>query len=403
MKRFIKRAIDPLMFFISDSRFTGILLLFCTLVSLVLSNIGGEWYRSFWNTDIHYGIGINLPHSGLKWINDFLMAIFFLFAGMEIKRELVNGELSGFKKAILPLGAALGGMVVPALIFISFNIHSGFVHGWGIPTATDIAFSLGVASLFGKRVPASLKIFLMALAIIDDLGAIVVIALFYGNAIKWMFLLIGVFIYGGLWLCNFRKIRPGIIQLVLSVILWYVIFNSGIEASISGVLVAFAMPVNSLPNLEKAIHKAVNFFILPLFALANTAILIPGDIIGALKSTVSIGIITGLVIGKPVGIFLFSRIMIGLKIAKLPVNTNLKQLIGMGSLAGIGFTMSIFTTTLAFQSEAYRDIAKISILISLVLSMALSFIYFVIIEKTISVKPMLNKPQRTFSREIALG
>lgn len=404
MHKFIKRAIDPLRFFIADSRCTGILLLFCTAVSLVLSNIGGEWYRSIWNVDIHYRIGINLPHSGLKWINDFLMAIFFLFAGMEIKRELVNGELSGFKKAILPFGAALGGMVVPALIFLSFNVHSGFTHGWGIPTATDIAFSLGIASLFGKRVPASLKIFLMALAIIDDLGAIVVIALFYGSAIKWMFLFIGAFIYGGLWLCNFFKIKPGIIQLILSIILWYVIFNSGIEASISGVLIAFAMPVNSLPKLEKAIHKAVNFFILPLFALANTAILIPGDIINALKSTVSIGIIVGLVIGKPVGIFLFSRIMIGLKIARLPLNTNLKQLIGMGSLAGIGFTMSIFTTTLAFQSEAYRDIAKISILLSLVLSMALSFVYFIIIEKTITIKnPILNQPQRSISPKMALG
>lgn len=405
MKRFIKRAMDPLMFFIADSRFTGILLLFCTAVSLILSNnSNGEWYRSIWNAGIHYSSAINLPHSALKWINDFLMAIFFLFAGMEIKRELVNGELSGFKKAILPFGAALGGMVVPALIFIALNVHSGFVHGWGIPTATDIAFSLGIASLFGKRVPASLKIFLMALAIIDDLGAIVVIALFYGSAVKWMFLLAGSFIYAGLWLCNYLKIKPGIIQLILSIILWYVIFNSGIEASISGVLVAFAMPVNSLPKLEKAIHKAVNFFILPLFALANTAILIPADIIGALKSTISVGVITGLVIGKPVGIFLFSRIMIGLKIAKLPINTNLKQLIGMGSLAGIGFTMSIFTTTLAYQSEAYRDIAKISILMSLILSMALSFIYFVIIEKTISIKsPILNQPQRTISPNMALG
>jgi NhaA family Na+:H+ antiporter len=402
MNRFIKRAIDPLRFFIADSRCTGILLLFCTAVSLIISNANGGWYRSLWNADIQYGIAINLPHSGLKWINDFLMAIFFLFAGMEIKRELLNGELKGFKKALLPFGAALGGMVVPALIFISLNIESGFVHGWGIPTATDIAFSLGIASLFGKRVPASLKIFLMALAIIDDLGAIVVIAIFYGSSIKWMFLLTGAFIYGLLWLCNLCNIKPGIIQLILSIGLWYMIFNSGIEASISGVLVAFAMPLNSLPKFEKAIHKAVNFFILPLFALANTAILIPADIIGALKSTISIGIIAGLVIGKPVGIFLFSKIMIGLKIARLPLNTNLKQLIGVGSLAGIGFTMSIFTTTLAFQNEAYRDIAKISILISLVLSMALSWIYFIVIEQKFSVTTVI-KPQRTIAPELALS
>src|SRR5665647_1969693 len=362
MKKLINKAINPLLFFISDSRSTGILLLFCTAVSLFISNtIDGEFYRSFWNSGIHYSYGVNLPHSGLKWINDFLMAIFFLFAGMEIKRELLNGELSGFKKAILPFGAALGGMTVPALIFVSLNVNSGFVHGWGIPTATDIAFSLGIASLLGKRVPASLKIFLMALAIIDDLGAIVVIALFYGSSIKWMVLLLGAFVYGLLWLCNFRKIKPGIIQLSLSLILWYIIFNSGIEASISGVLVAFAMPVNSLPKLENAIHKTVNFIILPLFVLANTAILVPADI-SAFNSPISIGIIMGLVIGKPIGIFLFSKIMIKLKIAKLPLNTNLKQLIGVGSLAGIGFTMSIFTTTLAFTGEESRDIAKISIL-----------------------------------------
>ncbi len=404
MKNFIKKAFYPIKFFIADSKMIGILLLSCTLISLLLSNTSnGDWYRSIWNAPIHYNSGVVLPHSVLKWINDFLMAIFFLFAGMEIKRELVNGELSGFKKAILPLGAALGGMVVPALIFIAFNINSGFVHGWGIPTATDIAFSLGIASLFGKRVPASLKIFLMALAIIDDLGAIVVIALFYGNAIKWMFLLLGAFVYGLLWLCNVVKLKPGVIHIVLSLFLWYMIFNSGIEASISGVLVAFAMPVNALPRLENLIHNIVNYFILPLFALANTAILIPYDILGGLKNTVSVGIMTGLVIGKPVGIFLFSRIMIGLKIAKLPVNTNLKQLIGMGSLAGIGFTMSIFTTTLAFQSEAYRDIAKIAILVSLVFSMILSLIYFIIIEKKISVTPLLNKPQRNVTPDFALG
>jgi NhaA family Na+:H+ antiporter len=404
MRNLIKKAINPLRFFMSDSRSTGILLLFCTAVSLLISNtFDGEWYRSFWNADFHYGLGINLPHSGLKWVNDFLMAIFFLFAGMEIKRELLDGELSGFKKAILPFGAALGGMIVPALIFISFNVHSGFVHGWGIPTATDIAFSLGIACLLGKRVPASLKIFLMALAIIDDLGAIVVIALFYGSNINWLVLLLAAFVYGLLWLCNFRKIKPGIIQLVLSLVLWYVIFNSGIEASISGVLVAFAMPVNSLPRLEKALHKTVNFIILPLFVLANTAILIPTDIAGALKSPISIGVISGLVIGKPIGIFLFSKIMIRLKIAKLPLNTNLKQLIGVGSLAGIGFTMSIFTTTLAFSGDGYRDIAKISILMSLVLSIVLSTVYFVILESGISIKSIVNKPERRISPEIAIG
>ncbi|MEO6328614.1 MAG: Na+/H+ antiporter NhaA, partial [Ginsengibacter sp.] len=307
-----------------------------------------------------------------------------------------SGELSSFKKAILPFGAALGGMIVPALIFIAFNVSSGFVHGWGIPTATDIAFSIGIASLFGKRVSVGLKIFLMALAIIDDLGAIMVIALFYGSAIKWIFLLGAAVAYASLWLCNYLKIKPGIIQLVLSIILWFMMFNSGIEASISGVLIAFAMPVNSLPKLENAIHKTVNFIILPLFALANTAILIPPDIIGSLQSSISMGIMAGLVIGKPVGIFVFSAAMISLKIAKLPAHTNLKQLLGVGFLAGIGFTMSIFTTALAFTGESFRDIAKISILASLVLSIVVSGVYFAVISK----KPVVKKSFKSVSEPV---
>jgi NhaA family Na+:H+ antiporter len=331
------------------------------------------------------------------------MAIFFLFAGMEIKRELTIGELSGFKKAILPFGAALGGMIVPALIFISFNASSGFIHGWGIPTATDIAFSLGIASLLGKRVPTSLKIFLMALAIIDDLGAIVVIALFYGNSINWVILLFALFAYLLLWLCNFFKMKPGMIQLVLSLVIWYLLFNSGIEASISGVLVAFAIPVNCVPKLEKALHKIVNFFILPLFVLANTAILVPTEIMNAFSSPIFIGIVFGLVIGKPIGIFLFCKLMIRLNIASLPLNTNLKQLLGMGSLAGIGFTMSIFTTTLAFSAEEYRNIAKISILASLILSVLSSASYFLILDKHFSIKPVIKKPTRKISAPVSFA
>ncbi|MEP6465551.1 MAG: Na+/H+ antiporter NhaA [Parafilimonas sp.] len=382
MKILIKKAFNPLKIFISDSRFIGVLLVSCTLLSLIISNSShGNFFRAIFNTDPDYGLPFRLPDTGLKWINDFLMAFFFLFAGMEIKRELTLGELSSFKKAILPFGAALGGMIVPALIYLSFNINSDFSHGWGIPTATDIAFSIGIASLFGKRVPGNLKILLMALAIIDDLGAIVIIALFYGNEINGMFLLIAAGIYGLLWLCNFFKIKPGIIQIALSFSLWYVIYNAGIEGSITGVLVAFAMPVNSLTKLEVPLQKIVNFFILPLFAIANTAILIPHNIGSALNSTITIGVIAGLVIGKPVGIFIFSRIMISLKIAKLPTNTNLKQLLGMGSLAGIGFTMSIFTTSLAFDTEQYKDTAKIAIIISLALSMLLSWLYFLLLEK----------------------
>jgi NhaA family Na+:H+ antiporter len=401
MKVLIRRAINPLKFFITDSRSVGILLLFCTVISLLISNTGGSWYISLWNNEVPFNSIINLPHSPLKWINDLLMAFFFLLAGMEIKRELVNGELSSFKKAVLPFGAAFGGMMVPAFIFLSFNMHSGFAHGWGIPTATDIAFSLGVASLFGKRVPTCLKIFLMALAIIDDLGAIIVIALFYGGHIQWLYLLIAALVYGLLWLCNLRKLKPGLLQFSLSLILWYMMLSAGIEASITGVLVAFAMPVNFLPKIENIIHKPVNFIILPLFALANTAILMPSDIFGSLRSPISIGIIAGLVIGKPLGIFLTSKILVALKIAHLPNLANWKQFLGMGSLAGIGFTMSIFTTTLAFNDQAHRDIAKISILLSLILSLAISWAYFLLINPKPSTKSI--RSELVMPPEMAIG
>ncbi|MFI5188099.1 MAG: Na+/H+ antiporter NhaA [Chitinophagales bacterium] len=403
MNRFVTKAINPLKFFISDSRSVGVILLICTALSLFISNtLSGGWYRAIW--DANMSSFLNLPHSPLKWINDFLMAIFFLFAGMEIKRELISGELSSFKRAILPFGAALGGMVVPGLIFMFVNMGSAFTHGWGIPTATDIAFSLGIASLFGKRVPVSLKIFLMALAIIDDLGAIIVIALFYGGKVEVMFFIMAAVIYGLLWLCNYTKLKPGVIQIVLSLLLWYAILNSGIEASITGVLVAFAMPVNSLPKLEKIIHNAVNFFILPLFALANTAILIPGDISVSLNNTIAFGVIAGLVIGKPVGIFLFSRVLVGLGIAKLPGTTYWKQFLGMGTLAGIGFTMSIFTTTLAFNSEIHRDMAKIAILVSMLLSLTISWIYFLIMGQTTGRRSITRSGQSgRVNAEIAIG
>jgi len=332
------------------------------------------------------------------------MSFFFLLAGMEIKRELLSGELASFKKAVLPFGAALGGMVVPALIFLSFNLKSGFAHGWGIPTATDIAFSLGIASLFGNRVAPGLKIFLMALAIIDDLGAIIVIALFYGGHIQWLYLLMAMVTYGLLWLCNVKNLKPGVVQFCLSFVLWYMMLNAGIEGSITGVLVAFAMPVTALAKIETIIHKPVNFIILPLFALANTAILIPSDILGAFKSSISVGIIAGLVLGKPLGIFLTSKILVALKVAHLPNLANWKQFLGMGTLAGIGFTMSIFTTTLAFHDEVHRDIAKISILISLVLSLAISWLYFYIISpEIITIKRQEKRRESVISSAIAIS
>jgi len=374
------RIMTPLRDFINDSRSTGVLLIGCTLLSLVIANsTGSSWYSSGWRAEMFRGNPLRLPTSPLDWINNFMMAFFFLLAGMEIKRELLTGELSSFKKAILPFGAAFGGMLVPALIYTAFNINTHQAHGWGIPTATDIAFSLGIASLLGKRFPVGLKILLMALAIIDDLGAIVVIALFYGGHVSGWWLGLSAIIYLTLLGCNYLKIKFGSIQILLGLGLWYAMLQSGVEASITGVLFAFAMPVRHLALIEKIIHKPVNFFILPLFALANTAILIPNHIIQSLNTTVSMGVILGLVIGKPVGIFLVSRIMVACNIAHLPANTKWKQLFGMGTLAGIGFTMSIFTTMLAFNQESFRNIAKISILISVVCSVIISIIYFRII------------------------
>jgi Na+:H+ antiporter, NhaA family len=372
--------LTPLRDLLNDSRATGILLICCTVVSVFLANFFPDrWYLKFWSHSLPGVSAIHLPASFLDWINNFFMAFFFILAATEIKRELLSGELSTFKKAILPFGAAFGGMLVPALIFTAFNFHSNYSHGWGIPTATDIAFSIGAASLLGKRFPVGLKILLMALAIIDDLGAIIVIAVFYGGHIQWLYLGGCGLVYGLLLTLNFLKVRFGVLQIFLGIIMWYLMLQSGVEASITGVLFAFAMPVGSLGIIEKAIHKYVNFLILPLFALANTAILISSNIISSLSTTISLGIICGLVIGKPLGIFLVSRIMVALNIAQLPGNIKWKQVFGMGTLAGIGFTMSIFTTMLAFTSSEARDIAKIAILTSVIASVVLSFIYFRII------------------------
>lgn len=386
MKKILIKAINPLRILINDSRFTGLMLIACTVVSMLLANSGtfSHIYKQLWSYNFLHFSSVSLPGNFLSWINNFMMAFFFLMAGMEIKRELTNGELSSFKKAVLPFGAALGGMTVPALIFVAFNLHTPYIHGWGIPTATDIAFSVGIASLLGKRVPVGLKILLLALAIIDDLGAIVVIALFYGGHIHWMFLAVAALLYMALIGCNYFKVKYGALQIILSVGLWYAMFNSGVEASISGVLVAFATPVAHLPIIEKSIHRYVNFLILPLFALANTAILLPHHIVSSLGTTVGLGVIVGLVIGKPVGIFLFSRVLVACRVASLPRNVKWKQLFGMGTLAGIGFTMSIFTTMLAFKEEAFRDIAKVSILTSVLLSLIFSMIYFAVISLNIN-------------------
>ena len=375
----MKRATltDYLLAFIRDSKSVGIVLFACTILSILLANLPiGESYIQLFNIESDVLHNLHLPHSPLHFINDALMAVFFFLAGMEIKRELTGGELSSFKKAMLPTAAAIGGMLVPALFFMLITYGSPYQKGWGIPMATDIAFSLGVASMLGKRFPTSLKIFLTALAIIDDLGAILVIAFFYGGQINLYFLLGAALVVIVLFALNKSRLRFGFWNWLLGIMLWYLVYNSGIHATIAGVAFAMLVPSKELPRLEHAFHKYVNFLILPLFALANTAIQLPSEIGSALASTLSIGIIAGLFLGKPIGICLAIYIMVKTKLTELPYKTSWKQLWGMGLLAGIGFTMSIFIASLAFSDAVSQDTAKVAILLAVLLSVVTVFIWF---------------------------
>lgn len=371
IRRIIRNTvISPIQEFIKDSRAVGITLLACTILSLVLAN--SPWsadYHELIEKEIHIAGAWQLPHTFLHWINDGLMAAFFFLVGMEIKRELLIGELSSLKKASLPIAAAIGGMLVPAIIYLFFNKDTPYQSGWGVPMATDIAFSLGVASLLGARIPVSLKIFLMALAIIDDLGAILVIAIFYGGAIKWIYLLIGAGIVLVLLALTKYKMQPWWVTVAGGLLLWYCVFNSGIHATIAGVVVAFLVPLDRLNHYEHSLHDIVNFIILPLFALANTAIVIPGNLMESLTSSLSWGVLAGLVLGKPLGIAFFSWAAIKLGWGDQPSGTTISQIIGIGALAGIGFTMSIFITMLAFSDAGHQNISKLAILIGAIISM----------------------------------
>jgi len=380
------KIIDPFLHFINDSRSVGILLLLCTLVSLILSNtFFSAKYLSLINFDLvntSFSF-IHLPHSILHWINDGLMAIFFFLAGMEIKREIGDGELSSFSTAILPVVAAIGGMIVPALIYLFINKGTLYTHGWGVPMATDIAFSLGIAALLGKRVPLGLKIFLTALAIIDDLGAIIALAIFYTGSIHWLYLGIAVVVIGLLYLLLRLKVF-GFWNFVLGILLWYCFLNSGIHPTIAGVVFAFLIPTDKLKDIEHAIHKPVNLLIVPLFALVNTAILFPSAAGIIFSSTISWGIIIGLVIGKPLGIMVAAYISVKLKFGGLPSNTTWLHIIGAGVLAGIGFTMSVFIATLAFKTPQAQDIAKIAVLGGSFISIVLGIIWFRLLCKPIT-------------------
>jgi NhaA family Na+:H+ antiporter len=352
-------------------------LVVCTIVSLWISNSGwAGGYIGFWEKEFVFPMPqIHLPHSIAHIINDGLMAVFFLLVGMEIKRELLIGELSSLKKSVLPVAGAAGGMVVPALIYFAWCGGTPFSGGWGIPMATDIAFSLGILSLLGRRAPLSLRIFLTALAIIDDLGAILAIAIFYTSSISGMFLALA----GGtllvLVVLNLLKVAEYTIYFILGVFLWYFVFNSGVHATVAGVLLAFTIPLKRIGKLEHALHDPVNFLILPLFALANTAIALPSDMSPVFSSVVHHGILLGLVVGKPLGISLFCFLTVKLGIAALPDHLRWKHVLGMGMIAGIGFTMSIFIAALAFRQPEVQTIAKVAIIGASLLSGIIGFFF----------------------------
>ncbi|MEN5232608.1 Na+/H+ antiporter NhaA [Sphingobacterium faecium] len=362
--------------FFKSSNAGGILLFICVIISLIIANTSlGSSLQALLDWELGYeSTAVHLKYSVLLWINDGLMAIFFLLVGLEIKREIVEGELSSPKKASLPILCAIGGAVIPALIYLSINAGTDTASGWGIPMATDIAFALAVITLLGNKIPASLKIFLAALAIVDDLIAILVIALFYSSGIEITYL-----IYAGigltiLFIMNRLNILNPYLYLIPGVFIWYFIHHSGIHATVAGVLVAMTIPTNDtaiespLERLEHALVKPVNFLIIPIFAFANTNITIQSEMIHGLIAPLGLGISLGLLLGKPLGIFLMAFICSKLKISSLPEGSNLKHIIGIGLLAGIGFTMSIFISILSYENPLYVNEAKLSILISSVLA-----------------------------------
>jgi NhaA family Na+:H+ antiporter len=372
------RIFSPLRSFLNDSRAVGIVLIVCTVISLTISNTPSlqSGYLNFWLKNISSPINyLHLPHSCLYWVNDGLMVLFFFLVGMEIKREIMIGELASLRKSMLPVLAALGGMLFPALIFFLFNGNTPFRHGWGIPMATDIAFSLGIISLLGDRVPIQLKIFLTALAIIDDLGAIIVIAIFYATDMHYAYLFTGLGIMIIPIVLNLCKVQRLLFYFLPGIVVWYCLLNSGVHPTIAGVLLAFCIPLSKIPSLEHALYDLVNFMIMPVFALANTAIIFPGEFSQIMHSPVTYGIVAGLVLGKPIGITLFSFLSVKLGLASLPSNTRWKQLLGTGMIAGIGFTMSIFIATLAYNEEELQVISKIAIIAGSVIAGCIGYAY----------------------------
>ncbi|TKG97157.1 Na+/H+ antiporter NhaA [Puteibacter caeruleilacunae] len=420
-KRIFHRIKDPLVEFVRLEAFSGIVLMFFTILALIIANsIYGHEFIEYWEDKVGFKFGgWELSKTLLHWVNDGLMAIFFFVVGLEIKRELLSGGLSSMKKASLPIFAAFGGMLVPALIYVGINQGSAGSHGWGIPMATDIAFALGILILLGKRVPVSLKLLLTSIAIVDDIGAVIVIALYYTNEISWGYLMMGAVIYALLWGLNLLKVRKVPPYIYLGVLLWYVFLKSGVHATLAGILLAFAIPAKAYRNigefvdsnnsllknltgkrdvpdttprdehvqasvsaiqancievmsplqrLEHHLHPWVAYAIVPLFAFANAGVMIDTELMGQLTEPISLGIIMGLFLGKPIGITLFSFLGVKFGLAKKPDDVHWIQIIGVGLLGGIGFTMSFFVSQLAFTEVEFLRMAKFAVLMASVCS-----------------------------------
>ncbi len=421
----IERLIKPFALFAKQASAGGIVLLACAVVALLWANSPlGEYYFRLWSTpvEVRFGNLIDIDKPLLLWINDGLMAVFFFLVGMEIKRELLVGELRSPRKAMLPMAAAVGGMVVPALIYASLNWGTPEIRGWGIPMATDIAFALGALALLGTRAPLALKVFLTALAIVDDLGAVLVIALFYTENLKVNALLYSLLFWGAMIAMNRLGVRSGLVYFLVSLGMWYFMLKSGVHATVAGVLGAFAIPVRSridpelfivrvreylnqfdqpvtertiilspeqqsaveaierealrvqspLQRLEHRLHYFVAFFVMPIFALANAGVALGGE--GGLNWTSRViwGVALGLLIGKPLGITLFSWLAVRLGLAQLPQGINFVHIVGVGFLAGIGFTMALFIAGLAFRGDEL-NYAKLGILSGSALAGAIGF------------------------------
>ena len=355
---------------------SGIFLAGFTLLALIWANSPWkESYEAVWNTEVSIGLSsARLSKSLLHWINDGFMTVFFLLVGLEIKRELLIGELAEIKKATLPIAAALGGMIVPALIYIAINHQTSTVSGWGVPMATDIAFSLGVLTLLGKRIPYQLKIFLTAFAIVDDLGAVLVIAIFYTSEISFVALGATGTLLVALQVLNKRGVRRLLPYLLVGLLLWLAVLKSGVHATIAGVMLAMTIPARRhsekntegtpLQTLEHALHPWVSFIIMPVFALSNAGVELSVQFLSAILHPIGLGIILGLLLGKQIGITLFSWLAVRTGIASLPTSVRWLHVYGASLLGGIGFTMSLFIAVLAFGEGHLLSIAKIGVLIA---------------------------------------